>query len=51
MEGHAVRLRLNSTPGSKPVGKDDLQTLPLPEVEKKLKSSPAGLTQAEAQSG
>ena len=34
---------------SKPVGKDDLQTLPLAEVEKKLGSSPDGLTQAEAQ--
>lgn len=30
-------------------GKDDLKTLPLPEVEKKLKSSPGGLSQAEAQ--
>ena len=35
--------------GSKPVGNDDLQTLPLAEVEKKLGSSPDGLTQAEAQ--
>src|SRR5271169_2529820 len=35
--------------GSKPVAKDDLQTLPLAEVEKKLGSSPDGLTQAEAQ--
>jgi H+-transporting ATPase len=35
--------------GSKPVAKDDLQTLPLAEVEKKLNSSPDGLTQAEAQ--
>ena len=34
---------------SKPDAKDDLQTLPLPEVEKKLGSSPDGLTQAEAQ--
>jgi H+-transporting ATPase len=34
---------------SKPIGKDDLQTLPLMEVEKKLSSSPDGLTQAEAQ--
>jgi H+-transporting ATPase len=38
-----------SETGSKPVGKDDLQTLPLAEVEKKLGSSPDGLTQAEAQ--
>ena len=35
-------------PGSKPDVKDDLKTLPLPEVEKKLGSSPNGLTQAEA---
>jgi len=32
-----------------PDGKDDLKSLPLPEVEKKLGSSPDGLTQAEAQ--
>ena len=38
-----------SETGAKPVGKDDLQTLPLAEVEKKLGSSPDGLTQAEAQ--
>ncbi len=38
-----------SEPGSKPVAKDNLQTLPLAEVEKKLGSSPDGLTQAEAQ--
>ena len=36
-------------PGSKPDAKDDLKTLPLAEVEKKLGSSPDGLTQAEAQ--
>ena len=35
--------------GSKRVGKDDLQSLPLAEVEKKLDSSQDGLTQAEAQ--
>ena len=34
---------------AKPDAKDDLKTLPLPEVEKKLNSSPDGLTQAEAQ--
>ena len=34
---------------SKPDAKDNLQTLPLPEVEKKLGSSPDGLTEAEAQ--
>ena len=38
-----------SATASKPFGKDDLQTLPLAEVEKKLGSSPDGLTQAEAQ--
>ena len=38
-----------SETASKPIGKDDLQTLPLAEVEKKLGSSPDGLTQAEAQ--
>src|SRR5580704_1527213 len=37
----------NSEP--KPHTKDDLKTLPMPEVEKKLASSPDGLTQAEAQ--
>jgi H+-transporting ATPase len=36
-------------PESKPESKDDLKSLPLPEVEKKLGSSPDGLTQAEAQ--
>jgi H+-transporting ATPase len=35
--------------GSKPESKDDLKSLPMPEVEKKLVSSPEGLTQAEAQ--
>jgi H+-transporting ATPase len=34
---------------AKPDPKDDLKTLPLAEVEKKLGSSPDGLTQAEAQ--
>ncbi len=38
-----------SKPGSKPNAKDDLKSLPLAEVEKKLGSSPDGLTQAEAQ--
>jgi H+-transporting ATPase len=37
-----------SKPGSKPDSKDDLKSLPMPEVEKKLGSSPDGLTQAEA---
>ncbi|MGB9071570.1 MAG: plasma-membrane proton-efflux P-type ATPase [Terriglobales bacterium] len=38
-----------SKPGSKPNARDDLKSLPLPEVEKKLGSSPDGLSQAEAQ--
>jgi H+-transporting ATPase len=38
-----------SKPESKPDAKNDLKTLPLAEVEKKLGSSPDGLTQAEAQ--
>ncbi len=36
-------------PGSKPEPEDDLKSLPLAEVEKKLGSSPDGLSQAEAQ--
>jgi H+-transporting ATPase len=36
-------------PGSKPDVKDDLKSLPLAEVEKRLSSSPDGLSQAEAQ--
>jgi len=35
--------------GRVPDAKDDLKSLPLPEVEKKLESSPDGLSQAEAQ--
>ena len=38
----------DTKPGAKPVAKDDLQTLPLAEVEKRLNSSPNGLTDAEA---
>jgi H+-transporting ATPase len=33
----------------KPESKDELKTLPMPEVEKRLESSPNGLTQAEAE--
>ena len=36
-------------PGSKPTSNDDLKTLPMPEVQKRLESSPDGLSQAEAQ--
>jgi H+-transporting ATPase len=38
----------SKTPESKPDSKDDLKSLPLAEVEKKLGSSPDGLSQAEA---
>ena len=38
-----------SKPGSKPASADDLKSLPMPELEKKLASSPDGLTQAEAE--
>jgi H+-transporting ATPase len=36
-------------PESRPESKDDLKSLPMPELEKKLGSSPDGLSQAEAQ--
>ena len=35
-------------PGAKPESKDDLKSIPMAEVEKKLGTSPDGLTQAEA---
>ncbi|MGB8539582.1 MAG: plasma-membrane proton-efflux P-type ATPase [Acidobacteriaceae bacterium] len=35
--------------GSKPAPTDDLKSLPMPELEKKLESSPEGLSQAEVQ--
>ena len=38
-----------STPRSKPNANNELKSLPMPEVEKQLGSSPDGLTQAEAQ--
>jgi len=38
-------------PGSKPEAKDDLKSLPMPELQAKLGSSPDGLSQAEAQKG
>jgi H+-transporting ATPase len=38
-----------SKSASKPDSKDDLKSLPMPEVEKQLGSSPKGLSQAEAQ--
>jgi H+-transporting ATPase len=39
----------DSTLGSMPEASDDLKSLPLPEVERRLGSSPEGLTQAEAE--
>ena len=39
----------NGKPDAKPNTKDDLKSLPMPEVEKKLESSPDGLSQAEAE--
>ena len=45
----SIRRRLsNSRPAAKPGAKDDLKSLPLLEVEKKLASSPDGLTLVEA---
>jgi H+-transporting ATPase len=38
-----------SKPGAKPESKNDLKSLPIPELLKKLGSSPEGLSQAEAQ--
>ena len=38
-----------SKPASDPTASDDLQSLPLPDVERRLESSPDGLGQAEAQ--
>jgi H+-transporting ATPase len=40
--------RVEPKPAAKPAPKDDLKTLPMAEVEKKLNSSPDGLTDAEA---
>ena len=40
-----------SKPGSKPDAKEDLKTLPMAEVQKKLGSSPDGLSEAERRSG
>ena len=36
-------------PGAKPTAKDDLKSLPMPELQAQLRSSPDGLSQAEAQ--
>jgi heme/copper-type cytochrome/quinol oxidase subunit 3 len=44
----ATEVKPGQKPGPKPEPKDDLKTLPMPEVEKRLDSSPNGLSQAEA---
>ena len=50
MKAHADQPKApGSKADAKPHAKDNLQTLPLVEVEKKLGSSPDGLTEAEAQ--
>ena len=50
MKAHADHPKApESKASSRPDAKDNLQTLPLSEVEKKLSSSPDGLTQAEAE--
>jgi len=49
MKEPATTNKPESKAQSKPDAKDDLKSLPLPEVEKKLDSSPDGLSQAEAE--
>jgi len=50
MEPHADQPKApESKPGSKPNVKDDLKSLPMPELQAELGSSPDGLSQAEAQ--
>jgi H+-transporting ATPase len=44
----ATRTDPAKTPGAKPVANDDLQKLPMVEVEKRLGSSAEGLSDAEA---
>jgi len=46
---HVAENKPESKLGAKPNAADDLKSLPIPEVEKKLGSSPDGLTQAEAE--
>jgi len=47
--GATDKSKAEAKPGSKPEGQDDLKTLPMPELMKKLGSSAEGLTQAEAE--
>ncbi|MGH7182894.1 MAG: plasma-membrane proton-efflux P-type ATPase, partial [Nitrospiraceae bacterium] len=48
-QSKAPEAKPGSNPDAKPDAKDDLKSLPLAEVEKTLKSSPDGLSHAEAQ--
>jgi len=49
MSANAAQSKVpTSKPGTKPAANDDLKSLPMAEVEKKLGSSPDGLSQAEA---
>ena len=48
-QSKAPESKPGSKPGANPDPKDDLKSLPMSEVEKKLGSSPDGLAQAEAQ--
>jgi H+-transporting ATPase len=41
--------KIKAKPGPKPDAKDDLKSLPMAEMEKRLNSSPKGLSQDEAQ--
>ncbi len=50
MEPHAGQPKVpESKPGSKPKPNDDLKSLPMPELQARLGSSPDGLSQTEAQ--
>jgi len=50
MDTQAARPETHDTQaGPQPKVKDEMQSLPMPELEKRLASSPAGLTQAEGQ--
>jgi H+-transporting ATPase len=46
---HVTKNKPESKPGSQSNAKDDLKSLPMPELQAKLGSSPDGLSQAEAQ--
>ncbi len=47
MEPHSVRSK--KAPESKPNANDDLKSIPMPELQTKLGSSPDGLSQAAAE--